>query len=105
MPPVLRFVLAYLAVISLIACVVTVLDKRRARKKEWRVPEHTLLLLSILGGSAAMYITMRIIRHKTQKAKFMVGIPVIFMLQLMATGDVYKRQEQLWRQGWDSDRR
>ena len=88
MPPVLRFVLAYLAVISLIACVVTVLDKRRARKKEWRVPEHTLLLLSILGGSAAMYITMRIIRHKTQKAKFMVGIPVIFILQLMAAGFV-----------------
>ena len=42
-----------------------------------------------------MYITMRIIRHKTQKAKFMVGIPVIFMLQLMATGFVVGKL-----QGW-----
>lgn len=95
MPLVLRLFLVYLAVISLIACVVTVLDKRRAQEKEWRVPEHTLLLLSILGGSAAMYITMKIIRHKTQKAKFMVGIPVIFMLQLMATGFVVGKL-----QGW-----
>lgn len=49
-----------------------------------RVPEKTLLIISALGGSIAMLITMRAIRHKTQHAKFMVGIPVIILLQCAA---------------------
>ena len=80
----MKYVLLYLAAISLVSAVVTISDKRRAKSGRRRCPEKVLLLLSALGGSGAMLITMKIIRHKTQKPKFMVGIPIIILLQLTA---------------------
>jgi len=74
----------YLAAISLIAIIATVLDKRAAKKQQWRIKEITLICISILGGSVAMLLTMRLIRHKTKHAKFMVGLPVIILLQAIA---------------------
>lgn len=71
----------YLFIINLIAIVITVYDKRASVKHKWRVRESTLLIVSALGGSVAMYITMRIIRHKTKHYKFMLGIPLIFIFQ------------------------
>ena len=80
---------AYFLLISLIAITATLLDKYRARRHKGRIPEATLLLLSALGGSAAMLITMRLIHHKTRKKKFMIGIPVILILQLAAAAAVF----------------
>lgn len=77
-----RFLSWYLLGISLVSVVVTVADKRKAKKGAWRIPEATLLGLAALGGSVAMYLTMHLIRHKTKHPKFMPGIPVIFLLQL-----------------------
>ena len=75
-------VLGYFCLISLIAATVTVVDKVRAPDpSKRRVPENTLLLLSALGGSVAMYITMLMIRHKTRHSKFMIGIPIIILFQ------------------------
>ena len=68
--------------ISVISVITTVYDKIAAKiAARHRVPEVTLLLLSILGGSLPMYITMQIIHHKTQHKKFMIGIPVILAIQ------------------------
>jgi uncharacterized membrane protein YsdA (DUF1294 family) len=80
---ILSIFLAYIAVISIISIIVCIYDKKISKKNrvELRTPEKTLLLLSALGGSVAMYITMLIIRHKTKHFKFMVGIPVIMVLQ------------------------
>ncbi|MGN0504781.1 MAG: DUF1294 domain-containing protein [Ruminococcus sp.] len=75
------WLLIYLAVISLISVIVTVCDKHAARKRKNRVSENTLMLLSVLGGSVFMYLTMHIIRHKTKHLKFMLGIPLIFGAQ------------------------
>ena len=72
----------YLGVISVIAVVVTIADKVKAKRGAWRVPENTLLLLSALGGSVAMLVTMLLIRHKTKHLKFMLGIPIIIVLQI-----------------------
>lgn len=79
----MKFLLIYLAIISAISCIVTIYDKRCAIRGKWRVKEFTLLLFSLLGGSVFMYLTMLLIRHKTRKAKFMIGIPVIIILQII----------------------
>ena len=75
--------LIYLAAISVVAIIVTVYDKIAAKKlPKYRTRERTLLLLSALGGSVAMFLTMLTIRHKTKHVKFMLGIPVIMLLQV-----------------------
>ena len=78
----------YLVFINIIAVAVTVSDKKKALVHSWRVKESTLLIISALGGSLGMYITMKTIRHKTKKKKFMVGIPLIFILQALIIGAV-----------------
>ena len=79
-----KYILIYLGVISLISVIVCVADKSRAKKGKWRVRESTLFLLSALGGSLAMYITMLAIRHKTLHKRFMIGIPLIIIIQAAA---------------------
>lgn len=72
----------YLILINLTAIVITVHDKLAAVNHRRRVPEKTLMFISALGGALAMYLTMLVIRHKTRKPLFMIGIPVIFLLEL-----------------------
>lgn len=92
---VLPVCLIYFAAISLVALSVTVYDKWAAKKRpKHRTPERTLLILSVLGGSVFMYLTMKVIRHKTQHKKFMIGIPVIIFLQLAAIAALL-----LWKNG------
>ena len=83
--------LAYLAIISLISIIVCVYDKGISKKNrvELRIPEAVLLLLSALGGSVAMFVTMLLVRHKTKHVKFMLGIPIIMILQAAAVYAVY----------------
>lgn len=70
--------LIYWAIISVISVAVCIYDKYAAKHRpRHRTPEATLLLLSALGGSVAMLLTMLLIRHKTKHLKFMVGIPAI----------------------------
>jgi len=78
------YTLAYLVIINLVAVYLTIRDKNAARKHSWRIKERTLLLVSALGGSVAMFFTMLAIRHKTRHAKFMVGIPLIILVQVAA---------------------
>ena len=63
---------------------ITVFDKLRAIRGGRRVREATLLLVSALGGGVGMFITMCLVRHKTRKKKFMLGIPLILVLQVAA---------------------
>jgi len=79
-----EFLLGYLIVMQLVAIFLTVRDKRSAKRNRWRVKESTLLLVSVLGGSVGMLFTMNMIRHKTQRKKFMIGIPAIIVLQVAA---------------------
>ena len=78
------FLYIYLAFINLFALFITVLDKRRAVHHKWRVSEAMLLFVSAIGGGVSMYVTMHIIRHKTKKLKFMLGIPLIIVIELIA---------------------
>lgn len=86
MDKLLNFILSYgyiyLIIISLISVIVTVVDKLAAKFHKWRIPEKTLFILSILGGSVAMLLTMLLIRHKTRHKRFMIGIPLIIIIQI-----------------------
>lgn len=81
--PLLTLLVIHLCLISLISIFVTITDKLKAKKGKWRVPETVLMTLSALGGSFVMYLTMKLIRHKTKHKKFMVGIPIIMIFQLI----------------------
>ena len=82
--------LCYAAVISLVTVIVTVYDKIAAKKRpKHRIRENTLLLLAVLGGCPAEYVTMLLIRHKTRHKKFMIGLPVIILLETAAVGLVW----------------
>ena len=72
----------YLLIINLISAIVCVFDKHRAKKGGYRVPESTLFTLCIMGGSVGMYLTMKLIHHKTRHKRFMIGIPLIIILQI-----------------------
>jgi len=75
--------IGYLIIINFIAVLTTVIDKHNAKNHLWRVPENVLLLISVLGGSPFMLLTMYAIHHKTRHKKFMLGIPVIITLQIL----------------------
>lgn len=78
----LKILIGYLIAISIISVVVCIYDKFASKHMtKHRTREATLLLLSALGGSVAMLLTMLIIRHKTKHVKFMLGIPLIIILQ------------------------
>lgn len=81
------FFLIYVILIGAFSVFVTVYDKRismrrKGRNKKNRVKEDTFFVLALIGGSLPMYITMRIIRHKTRKTTFMIGLPCIFAIQV-----------------------
>ena len=79
----LKIFLGYLLAISLISLVVCIYDKFASKHAtKHRTREATLLLLSALGGSVAMFVTMQLIRHKTKHVKFMLGIPLIIVAQI-----------------------
>ena len=78
-----KLIAIYLCVISLVSIIVCCYDKIAAKHNpKHRTRESTLLLLSALGGSIAMFVTMQLIRHKTKHKKFMIGIPLIIILQI-----------------------
>lgn len=74
------------AAVSLVAVLLTVFDKASARAGGRRVPEKILLTVALFGGALAEWLTMKLIRHKTQHPKFMMGLPLIVMLHAALAG-------------------
>ena len=78
----LPYLAVYLILINLIAFIAYGADKRNAKKKQWRTPEATLLLLALLGGSLGAFAGMQVFRHKTNHLKFTLGVPLILIVHL-----------------------
>ena len=76
----------YLLLINLVALVVYGVDKRRAKKGQWRISEKTLFLLPLAGGSVGAIAGMYLFRHKTKHWYFRIGLPVILAAQLVLAG-------------------
>lgn len=72
----------YILIINLVGFLLMLVDKKRAIKKEWRISEKALFIISILGGSIGIYIGMYTFRHKTKHLKFTLGIPIIIIIQV-----------------------
>lgn len=68
--------------VNVITFVVYGIDKLKAKKGKWRVPEATLLLLAVVGGSVGAWCGVRVWHHKTTYAKFKYGIPLIMAMQV-----------------------
>ena len=79
----LKYVLIYALIINLVGFFSMFIDKRRAKKNQWRIPEKTLFLFAILGGSIGSNIGMRLFRHKTKHWYFVYGMPTILLLQIV----------------------
>ena len=77
----IKLLLAYLALVNLLTFVLYGADKRKAQKGAWRVPEKTLLLLPLLGGSVGGILGMQTFRHKTKHWYFKFGLPAMLVLQ------------------------
>lgn len=83
--------LVWLTVINLLTFLVYGADKRRARKGKWRVPEKTLFLLPLLGGSIGALLGMRVFHHKTKHWYFVWGIPAILLAQIALAVWIYTK--------------
>ena len=73
----------YLFLVNAIAFLLMLIDKQKAKKKKWRIPEATLMGSAAIGGSIGALAGMYTFRHKTKHPKFTIGVPVILMLQLI----------------------
>lgn len=83
MENILKYIIIYLIVINLIAFLAMYIDKRKARYGKWRIPEQTLFILALIGGSIGAITGMYVFRHKTKKLRFSIGFPVILILQII----------------------
>ncbi len=77
-------VLAYMVVINFVTYLAFWIDKERARAGQYRVPERTLLLLALMGGSPSALLAQRRMRHKTRKQPFAGLLAGIALLQAVA---------------------
>lgn len=80
----MKLILLYLITVNAAGFLLMMIDKYKAKKKLWRIPEKTLLGVALIGGSVGAYMGMQTFRHKTKHPQFYIGIPVIMALQLAA---------------------
>ncbi len=78
----MRAIIIYLIGINILTFLVFGIDKWKARRGKWRIPEATLIGMSIAGGGIGALLGMSLFRHKTQKRKFTLGIPAILLVQV-----------------------
>ncbi len=81
----------YLLAVSVLAFVLFGIDKRRAKRNLWRIPEKTLLFTAVLGGSPGGLAGMYFFHHKTRKPKFYIGIPLILAVQIILILLIFQR--------------
>lgn len=78
----MKFILIYLFILNLLGFTTMFIDKRKAKRSAWRIPEARLILIAALGGSIGSFLGMRTFHHKTKHPKFYIGIPAILIIQI-----------------------
>ena len=77
-----QYSMYYLFAINIVSFFLYGIDKYKAKKNKWRIPEATLLMIAVIGGSIGAWVGMRLWHHKTMHKKFKYGIPVIIIMQI-----------------------
>ena len=80
----LQNILLYAIVINVIGFLAMLIDKKKAQNGSWRIPEKTLIIITLLGGGIGTILGMYAFRHKTKKLKFTIGLPVILISEIVA---------------------
>ena len=84
-----KILIAYLLLINIITLILYGIDKWKAKHNMWRIPEATLIILAVLGGSIGAFAAMKLFHHKTMHKKFYIGVPVIIVLQIALCLAIY----------------
>ena len=74
----------YLIVINIIGFLTMYIDKKKAQKGAWRIPEKTIFIITAIGGGIGTIAGMYKFRHKTQKTRFTVGLPILLIMDILA---------------------
>ena len=85
-----RLLLIALFAVNLLSFVLYGIDKAKARRSAWRIPESTLLLTALLGGSVGALLGMELFRHKTKHAKFRILVPLFLVLHIAAAVCIFR---------------
>lgn len=78
----IKYIFIYLIMINFVAFALMGIDKRRAIRHAWRIPEKTLFISALLGGSIGAILGMKTFRHKTKHLSFQIGMPAILIIQI-----------------------
>ena len=79
----MKYLLMYLLIINAVGLVLMLVDKNKAKRGAWRIPEATLFLVAALGGSLGCWAGMYWFRHKTKHWYFVLGMPAILVIQVV----------------------
>lgn len=79
----ITLIIIYLAAINFISFIIMGVDKYKARKRAWRIPESTLFVLALIGGSIGSIAGMHLFHHKTRHWYFLYGMPAILIIQVL----------------------
>lgn len=76
----MKLLLVYLIIVNALSLLLMLIDKRKAVKHRWRIPEKVLLSVAALGGSAGATLGMFLFRHKTRHSRFYITLPLLLSL-------------------------
>lgn len=80
----IKNIIIYLLIINIISFITMYIDKKRAKWGKWRIKESTLFTLALIGGSIGGIAGMYTFRHKTKKTRFIVGFPLVLIVQIIS---------------------
>ena len=79
----IKNIIIYFVIINILGFLIMYIDKQKAKKGKWRIPEKTLFIITALGGGIGTIAGMYLFRHKTQKLKFVLGFPTILISEII----------------------
>ncbi|MFD3156071.1 DUF1294 domain-containing protein [Haloimpatiens sp. FM7330] len=84
----MKFLIIYLILINLYGVLLMFLDKYKSKHNKWRIPEKNLFMIALILGSLGIFIGMYLFRHKTKHQKFVIGIPLIMIIQIFIVSKI-----------------